>query len=97
MVGLTARAKHRPNDLSGGECQRAAIARASVNRPRLLLADEPTGNLDRKTGQGILDVLNNLNRQGQTIVMVTHDAQVATLANQVIELVGGRTKSGKAQ
>ena len=95
-VGLTARAKHRPNELSGGERQRAAIARAIVNRPRLLLADEPTGNLDRKTGQGILEVLTNLNRQGQTIVMVTHDAQIAALADRVVELVDGRIKSGKA-
>ena len=96
-VGLTARAKHRPNELSGGERQRAAIARAIVNRPRLLLADEPTGNLDRTTGQGILEVLTNLNRQGQTIVMVTHGAQIAALADRVVELVDGRIKSGTAK
>ncbi len=96
-VGLTARAKHRPNELSGGERQRVAIARAIVSRPRLLLADEPTGNLDRKTGQGILEIITNLNRQGQTIVMVTHDAQIAALADRVIELVDGRIKSGKGR
>ncbi|MCP4251690.1 MAG: ABC transporter ATP-binding protein [bacterium] len=96
-VGLTARAKHRPNELSGGERQRAAIARAIVNRPRLLLADEPTGNLDRKTGQGILEVLTNLNKQGQTIVMVTHDAQVAALADRVVELVDGRVRDPKGR
>jgi len=94
-VGLSDRAKHRPSELSGGERQRAAIARAISNRPRLLLADEPTGNLDAATGQGILDVLLKLNRQGQTIVMVTHDPNVAALAHRVVELVDGRVKKPK--
>ena len=95
-VGLSERAKHRPNELSGGERQRAAIARAIVNRPRLLLADEPTGNLDANTGKGILKVLTKLNEQGQTIVMVTHDPNVARLAHRTVELVDGRLKQAKS-
>jgi lipoprotein-releasing system ATP-binding protein len=90
QMGLSERLRHRPNELSGGERQRVAIARALANHPRVLLADEPTGNLDDATGQEILDVLKTLNRQGQTIVMVTHDSQVAASAHRIVSLVSGR-------
>jgi lipoprotein-releasing system ATP-binding protein len=94
-VGLTERIRHRPNELSGGERQRVATARALVNRPRVLLADEPTGNLDTATGREVLSLLSRLNQQGQTIVMVTHDAAVAAAAHRVVTLVDGQVK-GKA-
>jgi lipoprotein-releasing system ATP-binding protein len=93
QVGLERRGRHRPNELSGGERQRAAIARALVNQPELLLADEPTGNLDATTGQGILAVLQTLNTQGQTIVMVTHDPSVADMAHRRVHLMEGRIRT----
>jgi ABC-type lipoprotein export system ATPase subunit len=93
QLGLAERAMHKPYQLSGGERQRVAIARALMNEPRLLLADEPTGNLDSATGNGILDVLEKLNTAGQTIVMVTHDERIAARARRIITLADGRIKS----
>jgi lipoprotein-releasing system ATP-binding protein len=91
LVGLSHRLKHRPRELSGGEMQRAAIARALITQPDLLLADEPTGNLDQATGQEIIRILSDLNRrQNLTIVMVTHDQAIAGQADRIVRLVNGR-------
>jgi lipoprotein-releasing system ATP-binding protein len=90
-VGLSHRATHRPTELSGGEMQRTAIARALAGRPEILLADEPTGNLDAGTGQSILELLRDINRErGLTLVMVTHDLNVAQQADRVVRLVESR-------
>ena len=90
QLGLSDRARHKPYQLSGGERQRVAIGRALMNEPQLLLADEPTGNLDSATGNSILDVLEKLNRAGQTIVMVTHDERIAQRAGRIVTLVDGK-------
>jgi lipoprotein-releasing system ATP-binding protein len=88
--GLGHRLTHRPNELSGGERQRTAIARALVNGPKVLLADEPTGNLDAKTGGGILDVIRELHDEGLTILMVTHDSSIASMADRTVRIHDGR-------
>ena len=89
-VSLSGRAKHRPEQLSGGERQRVAIARATIMHPHVILADEPTGNLDRNSGKEVIDILENLNKKGMTLILVTHDPDLGNRASRKIQLVDGR-------
>lgn len=89
-VGLGDRLTHKPTEMSGGQQQRVAVARGLINQPDILFGDEPTGNLDSKTGEEILAMLTDFNRRGQTLVIVTHDPRVSTHANRVIQMLDGR-------
>ena len=89
-MGLEKRVEHFPNQLSGGEQQRVAIARALINRPSLILADEPTGNLDSKTGAQILEIFHKLNKEGNTIVLITHDLEIAKTAKRIVKIYDGQ-------
>ena len=92
-VGLTDRIKHKPNELSGGQRQRAAIARALVNNPSVILADEPTGNLDSKTGSEIMEIFDELHQAGNTIILVTHEQDIANHAQRIIRMLDGYIES----
>jgi putative ABC transport system ATP-binding protein len=95
QVGLGHRLEHRPSRLSGGEQQRVAIARALINHPTLILADEPTGNLDKKSGEEILEIFSRLNREeGVAVIVVTHDSEVAAVAKQIYTMVDGSLEDG---
>jgi putative ABC transport system ATP-binding protein len=96
LVGLGDRMHHRPNQLSGGQRQRVAIARALVNRPSIVLADEPTGNLDSKTGEEILALLRDIHARGNTVIVVTHEEEIAARSDRVIRLRDGRIESDRS-
>jgi len=93
LVGLSSRAKHTPSELSGGQQQRVAIARALVNEPSILFADEPTGNLDSKTDQDVMKIFKDLNKNGQTIILITHEDSIAKQSNRIITIMDGLIKS----
>jgi len=93
QVELTDRMTHKPSELSGGQRQRVAVARALVNHPSIILADEPTGNLDSKTGREIMSLFSRLHKEGNTIVLVTHEADIAQHADRIIHLLDGRISS----
>jgi putative ABC transport system ATP-binding protein len=95
MVSLTDRSHHKPNELSGGQCQRVAIARALVNDPSIILADEPTGNLDTKTSYEIMEIFNAIHNNGNTIVLVTHEEDIANHAHRIVRLRDGVVETDK--
>jgi putative ABC transport system ATP-binding protein len=95
MVSLTDRSHHKPNELSGGQCQRVAIARALVNDPSIILADEPTGNLDTKTSQEIMDIFGDIHSRGNTVILVTHEEDIANYAHRIIRLRDGMIETDK--
>lgn len=92
-VGLVDRMKHKPNELSGGQRQRVAVARALINSPAIILADEPTGNLDSKTSFEIMDLFDTLHQQGNTIILVTHESDIADRAGRIVKLIDGKIAS----
>ena len=96
-VGMADRARHRPTEMSGGQLQRVAIARAIATHPAIIMADEPTGALDSKTGQHVLEILRELYRSGTTIILITHDNGIAATARRVIRLSDGRVVADGAQ
>jgi len=96
LVSLTDRHHHKPNELSGGQCQRVAIARALVNDPSLILADEPTGNLDTRTSYEIMDIFNKIHSNGNTVVLVTHEEDIANHAHRIVRLRDGVIESDQA-
>ena len=93
MVSLTDRSHHKPNELSGGQCQRVAIARALVNNPSIILADEPTGNLDTATSYEIMDILGKIHSNGNTIILVTHETDIANFARRIVRLRDGAVEN----
>ncbi len=95
MVSLTDRSHHKPNELSGGQCQRVAIARALVNDPSIILADEPTGNLDSKTSQEIMEIFGNIHSRGNTVILVTHEEDIANHAHRIVRLRDGIIESDR--
>jgi putative ABC transport system ATP-binding protein len=95
LVGLKERAEHLPSQLSGGERQRVAIARALANDPSFILADEPTGNLDSKSGNEIMEIFKKLNEEGRTVVVVTHDVNIASHSKHIIQIKDGKVISDK--